>query len=110
YRVVMSVAELDDLIRQHFEEVILDHGPVTEPQPLNNRFQIRAGYLEAVHDKVFERAPFAILEVFVLLAPHPEIKGVRADTIRQARDHRYRIADEFGRDIRSTSASTEVLS
>src|SRR5690554_5115808 len=109
YRVVMSVAELDDLIRQHFEEVILDHGPVTEPQPLNNRFQIRAGYLEAVHDKVFERAPFAILEVFVLLAQHPEIKGVRADTIRQLRDHRYLIDDEFRRDIRNTSLFIELF-
>lgn len=109
YRAVMGVAELNDLIKQHFEEVILDHGPEAPPQPLNNRFQVREGYLEAVNDKVFERAPFAILEVFVLLAQHPEIKGVRAETIRQLRDHRYLIDDEFRSDIRNTSLFIELF-
>ena len=108
YRVVMGVAELNDLIKQHFEEVILDHGPEAPPQPLNNRFQIREGYLEAANDKVFERTPFAILEVFVL-AQRPDIKGVRADTIRQLRDHRYLIDDDFRRDIRNTSLFVELF-
>ena len=109
YRVVMGVAELNDLIKQHFEEVILSHPSGEAPQPLNNRFQIRDGYLEVVHEHVFTRAPFAILEVFVLLAQHPEIKGVRAETIRLLRDHRYLIDDEFRQDIRNTSLFIELF-
>jgi [protein-PII] uridylyltransferase len=109
YRIVMGVAELNDLIKQHFEEVILSHPDSAPPYQLNNRFQVRDGYLEVTHDQVFKRTPFALLEIFVLLAQHPEIKGVRADTIRQLRDHRYLIDDEFRQDIRNTSLFIELF-
>ncbi|MWV12918.1 [protein-PII] uridylyltransferase [Pseudomonas sp. R-28-1W-6] len=109
YRVVMGVAELSDLINQHFEEVILRAGELGPALPLNSRFQLRDGYLEVTHAKVFKRTPFAILEVFVLMAQHPEIKGVRADTIRLLRDSRHLIDDDFRRDIRNTSLFIELF-
>ena len=82
YRVVMAISELNDLIIQHFEEVILPCEQPVQIQPLNSRFQLRDGYIEVTHPNVFKRTPFALLEIFVLMAQHPEIKGVRADTIR----------------------------
>ncbi|WP_137885106.1 [protein-PII] uridylyltransferase [Pseudomonas sp. 2FE] len=103
YRVVMSIAELSELIVQHFEEVILRTGETSQAQPLNSRFQLRDGYIEVTHPNVFKRTPFALLEIFVLMAQHPEIKGVRADTIRLLRDHRHLIDAEFRNDIRNTS-------
>ncbi|MFP3519484.1 [protein-PII] uridylyltransferase, partial [Pseudomonas sp. SIMBA_077] len=78
YRVVMSIAQLSDLIIQHFEEVILAPEDEAPPQPINARFQLHDGYIEAINDNVFKRTPFAMLEIFVLMAQHPEIKGVRA--------------------------------
>ncbi|WP_437881506.1 [protein-PII] uridylyltransferase [Pseudomonas sp. LRF_L74] len=109
YRVVMAVSELNDLINQHFEEVIVREGESGPAQPLNSRFQIRDGYLEAIHPNVFKRTPFALLEVFVLMAQHPEIEGVRADTIRLLRDSRHLIDDDFRRDIRNTSLFIELF-
>jgi [protein-PII] uridylyltransferase len=109
YRVVMGVAELSDLINQHFEDVLLREGESSQAQPLNSRFQVRDGYIEVAHPNVFKRTPFAILEVFVLLAQHPELKGVRADTIRLLRDSRSLIDDEFRRDIRNTSLFIELF-
>ncbi|MBC9249700.1 [protein-PII] uridylyltransferase [Pseudomonas alcaligenes] len=109
YRVVMGVAELSDLINQHFEDVLLREGENGTAQPLNSRFQIRDGYIEVAHPNVFKRTPFAILEVFVLMAQHPEIKGVRADTIRLLRDSRSLIDDDFRRDIRNTSLFIELF-
>jgi [protein-PII] uridylyltransferase len=108
YRVVMGVAELSDLINQHFEEVI---NPSADEQvePLNSRFQLRDGYIEVIHAQVFTRTPFALMEIFVLLAQHPEIKGVRADTIRLLRDHRHLIDDDFRKDIRNTSLFIELF-
>jgi UTP:GlnB (protein PII) uridylyltransferase len=50
---------------------------------------------------VFRRTPFAMLEIFVLMAQQPEIKGVRADTIRLLRENRHLIDDDF----RTTSAT-----
>lgn len=109
YRVVMGVAELSDLINQHFEDVLLHEGERGPAQPLNSRFQIRDGYIEVAHPNVFKRTPLAILEVFVLMAQHPEIKGVRADTIRLLRDSRHLIDDDFRRDIRNTSLFIELF-
>ncbi|MGH8434040.1 MAG: [protein-PII] uridylyltransferase [Pseudomonas sp.] len=109
YRVVMSIAELSELIIQHFEEVILRTGETSQAQPLNSRFQLRDGYIEVTHPNVFKRTPFALLEIFVLMAQHPEIKGVRADTIRLLRDHRHLIDAEFRNDIRNTSLFIELF-
>ncbi len=109
YRVVMGVAELSELINQHFEEVILRAGECGQAQPLNSRFQLRDGYIEVTSPGVFKRTPFAILEVFALMAQHPEIKGVRADTIRLLRDSRHLIDDDFRRDIRNTSLFIELF-
>ncbi|WP_308724181.1 [protein-PII] uridylyltransferase [Metapseudomonas otitidis] len=108
YRVVMAVAELSDLINQHFEEVILRSGENAVAQPLNSRFQLRDGYIEVAHPNVFKRTPFALMEIFVLMAQHPEIKGVRADTIRRLRDSRHLIDDDFRSDIRNTSLFIEL--
>ena len=109
YRVVMSISELSDLVGQHFAEVILWEGDSGEAAPLNSRFLVRDSYLEVVKDSVFVQRPFALLEVFVLLAQHPEIKGVRAETIRLLRDHRHLIDDDFRSDIRNTSLFIELF-
>src|SRR5690606_12838543 len=107
YRVVMGVAQLSELITQHFEEVISPGENATHP--LNSRFQLRDGYIEATSPQVFTRTPFALMEIFVLLAQHPEIKGVRADTIRLLRDHRHLIDADFRSDIRNTSLFVELF-
>ncbi|MFI8739920.1 [protein-PII] uridylyltransferase [Stutzerimonas zhaodongensis] len=109
YRVVMSISELSDLVGQHFAEVILWEGDSGDAVPLNSRFLVRDGYLEVTDDLVFKRRPFAILEIFVLLAQHPDIQGVRAETIRLLRDHRHLIDDDFRSDIRNTSLFIELF-
>lgn len=43
------------------------------------------------------------------MAQHPEIKGVRADTIRLLRDSRHLIDDDFRSDIRNTSLFIELF-
>ena len=109
YRVVMSISELSELVVQHFEEVILRSDEGRQVVPINSRFQLRDGYIEVTASNVFKRTPFAILEVFVLMAQNPEIKGVRADTVRLLREHRHLIDDEFRKDIRNTSLFIELF-
>ena len=109
YRAVMTVVELSDLIMQNFEEVILPTSAPGPAQPLNKRFQVRDGYLEASDDKVFQHKPFAIMEIFVLLAQQPELRGVRAATIRLLRESRHLIDDEFRSDLRNTSLFIELF-
>ncbi len=109
YRVVMEVAEVTDLIKQYFEEVILSPDDQAPARALNSHFQIRNGYLELTHEQVFEQAPSALLEIFVILARHPEARGLSATTIRQLRDHRYLIDDHFRADPANTRLFIELL-
>src|SRR5581483_7865602 len=57
----------------------------------------------------FERHPFALLELFHLMLLHPELKGVRADTIRLVRANLHRINPGFRRDIACRSLFMEIL-
>ncbi|MBA4502814.1 [protein-PII] uridylyltransferase [Marinobacterium sp. 3-1745] len=109
YRIAMAMSEFNDMLLQHFDEAILRVDDEQSIRPLNNRFQVRNDYLETVYDKVFEHHPFALMELFVLMAQHPAIKGVRASTIRLVRNHRHLIDDDFRHDIRNTSLFMELL-
>lgn len=109
YRTVLALAELTDVILQFYDEAILGTGEEDDIQPLNNRFQLRNLYLEAVNNQVFAYAPYAIMEIFVLMAQHPEIKGIRATTIRSLRAHRHLIDDAFRSDLAVTSLFMELL-
>jgi [protein-PII] uridylyltransferase len=109
YRTIMELNRLNEMLLQHFQEAILYAGQPQEIVPINKRFQARGNFIEAVHDKVFQRYPFALLEIFLLLAEHPELKGVRASTIRLIRDHRYLIDDKFRADLRCRSLFMELL-
>ncbi|MBO6850644.1 MAG: [protein-PII] uridylyltransferase, partial [Marinobacter sp.] len=109
YRTVLALAELADVILQYYDEAILGAGDADDIQPLNKRFQIRNRYIEAVNNQVFAYAPYSIMEIFVLMAQHPEIKGIRATTIRSLRAHRHLIDDAFRGDLAVTSLFMELL-
>jgi len=109
YRTVVELNRLNEMLLQLFQEAILLHDRIGPPQPINKRFQSRSGYLEVTHDRVFARSPFALLEVFHLLQLHPELRGVRASTIRLIRENRHRIDDDFREDVRARSLFMEIL-
>ncbi|WP_166269500.1 [protein-PII] uridylyltransferase [Marinobacter caseinilyticus] len=109
YRTVLALAELADVILQYYDEAILDTEGREDIQPLNKRFQTRNLYIEAVNNQVFAYAPYAIMEIFVLMAQHPDIKGIRATTIRSLRAHRHLVDDAFRSDLAVTSLFMELL-
>ncbi|PWV79877.1 [protein-PII] uridylyltransferase [Halomonas sp. A11-A] len=109
YRHVTALAGLNDMLLQHFDEAILHAGEALETTPLNDRFEIRGGYIQARSRTVFRDRPAALLELFLLMAEHPEIEGVRADTIRLIRDHRHLIDDLYRDDVRHQSLFMALL-
>ena len=109
YREVMELSRLNEMLLEHFEEVIRHVRRRNRIKPLNRRFQAVNGYLEVTRKDVFRRYPFALLEVFLLLQQHPDLEGVRASTIRLIRANRHRIDDRFRADIRARSLFLEIL-
>jgi [protein-PII] uridylyltransferase len=107
YRTVMDVSLLNEMLLQLFREAILTQSGA--PVPINPRFQIRNDYLEVTHPEVFARHPSALLELFVLLQQHPELRGVRAETIRLIGTHVWLIDEGFRQDPRHHRLFMEIL-
>jgi [protein-PII] uridylyltransferase len=109
YQAIMKLSRLNEMLLQLFEEELLYPGGSGEIAPLNNRFQVRNGFIEIRFDSVFRHYPYALLEIFLLLQQHPDIRGVRADTTRAIRSHRHLIDEEFRDDIRCRSLFMEII-
>ncbi|MEW6352947.1 MAG: [protein-PII] uridylyltransferase [Pseudomonadota bacterium] len=109
YRTVMELSRLNEMLLQLFQEAILLADEPHAPVALNKRFQARNQFIEVTHEKVFQHYPFALLEIFLLLAQHRELQGVRASTIRLIRNHRHLIDDKFRADLRCRALFMELL-
>lgn len=109
YRNAMILERLNDMLLQHFQEAILYQGEITNAHVLNRRFHVVHGFLEATDKNTFTHHPFALLEIFLLMAQHPEIKGVRASTIRLIRSNLHLINDAFREDLSSRSLFMEII-
>src|SRR4029077_6641678 len=107
YRTVMDVSLLNELLLQLFREAILTESE--PPRPLNARFQVRNGSLEAVNEEVFARAPSALLELFALLQQHPQIRGVRASTMRAVARSLWLMDEEFRQNPRNHRLFLEIV-
>jgi [protein-PII] uridylyltransferase len=107
YRTVMDISLLNEMLLQLFREAILTQSAA--PLPVNARFQIRNDYLEVTHAEVFARYPSALLELFVLLQQHSDVRGVRAETIRLIGAHVGLIDEEFRQNPRHHRLFMEIL-
>ena len=109
YRTVLALAELADLILQYFDDFYLNPEREQRTAQLNNRFQVTNGYIETIDEHVFDRSPYALIEIFLLVAQNPQIKGIRSTTIRLIREHQHLIDENFRNDLANTSMFREIL-
>lgn len=107
YRTVLDVSFLSELLLQAFrDELLPDDVP---PQPLNERFQVRNQYLDAISADVFARDPSALLELFLLLQQNARLRGVSAATMRAVARHLWLIDEEFRNDPRNHRLFLDIL-
>lgn len=109
YRTVLALRELNDVLLQFLSEAILQKGKKKSAVSINERFQLRDDFIEATHTYVFEEHPSALIEMFVLMAQNPNIKGVRASTIRLMRESRHLVDDEFRNNPKNTQLFVKLL-
>jgi len=109
YRVALALSVLNEMLLQLFDEVILHNEKSDQVRPLNRRFQVRNDYLEVTSPDVFEKHPSALLEAFVLMAQNPELKGIRAATVRALIYHRRQINDAFRSNPENTGLFMQLL-
>ncbi len=100
YRTVMDLSRINEMLLQLFEEAIL-MDPGAEPEPLNDRFQVKNGFLQTVSETVFADDPSALLETFLLLQQNPGIRGVSAYTVGLIKRNLHLIDEEFRQNPRN---------
>ncbi|NCF14181.1 MAG: [protein-PII] uridylyltransferase [Gammaproteobacteria bacterium] len=108
YRTVMELSRLNEMLLQLFEEAIL-MDPDAPAEMLNDRFQVKNGFLQTVSDQVFRDDPSALLELFLLLQRNREIRGVSALTVGLIKRNLHLIDDEFRQNPRNHRLFLEIL-
>ena len=109
YRHVAELARLNEMLLERFDEAILQADTPHETTVINTRFRAVNEFVEVKDRLVFERHPVALLEIFLVLQQRPDLKGVRASTIRLIRDHRHLIDSGFRADPRACKLFLEIL-
>ena len=97
YRNAKAITQLNTILLQNLEARF---APATEaaPRALNERFQARGTLLEARREDLFERDPRAILESFLLMQQHGDLRGMSAGTLRALWRARGRLDARLRRD------------
>jgi [protein-PII] uridylyltransferase len=108
YRTVMDLSRLNEILLQLFEEAIL-MDPAAAPEALNERFQVKNGFLQTKNNQVFARDPSALLELFLLLQQNADIRGVSAYTVGLIKRNLHLIDEEFRQNPRNHRLFLSIL-
>ena len=108
YRTAKAISQLNAILLQNISgRIIPAHD--RDYRAINAHFGIRGELLEACDEQLFSRRPGALLEIFVLLQQHHELKGMTAATLRALWRARHRIGPAFRRDTSNRSLFMQIL-
>ncbi len=108
YREVTRLERLNERLLQLFREEFMGQEGLPA-EPLGDDFRLVNGYLEVREPNLFQKRPLAIMELFLLMARHEFIEGVRASTIRLVVDHLYLVDEDYRNDERVLALFLELL-
>jgi len=97
YQTAKGVTQLNTILLQNLEARLAPR-PDTVPAPLNERFEVRSELLHVKREDTFAREPTAILESFLLMMQHQQLRGMTARTLRALYRARSKIDARFRKD------------
>jgi [protein-PII] uridylyltransferase len=97
YRAAKTVTQLNTIVLQNMEARFAPR-PAEPARALNERFRINGELLEVVDERIFSEAPTAVLECFLLMMQHQELRGMTAATLRALWRARTLVTPRFRRD------------
>lgn len=95
FRKVTELQRLNDITLQGIGGIVSGVTAVTRPIVINERFQVRNGFLEVTHPEVFNEHPPSLLEIFIIFSNTPEATTLRSNTIRLILSSLHLIDDNF---------------
>lgn len=107
YWAAKAVTQLNTILLQNIEVQLFPQ--VTASKPINERFNEVNSRIDIAVDNTFETTPSAMLEVFVLLAQHSELKGMTARTLRALWHTRFKINNSFRRNPANRALFLQII-
>jgi [protein-PII] uridylyltransferase len=108
YRTAKAITQLNTIVLQNLESRLLPEADLPARE-LNERFRVRGERLEATDERLFERSPHAVLECFLLLQQHQELRGMTAATLRTLWRARSRIDARLRADALARLMFVQIL-
>ncbi|MES2026224.1 MAG: [protein-PII] uridylyltransferase [Pseudomonadota bacterium] len=93
YLAAKAVTQLNMILLQNIEAQLFPQ--MTSPVAINEHFNEVNGFIDIANDDTFDVTPSTMLEVFLLLSLHPELKGMTARTFRSLWNARFKIDNQF---------------
>ncbi|KFZ37173.1 protein-PII uridylyltransferase [Shewanella mangrovi] len=87
YRTVRRIMELNEMLLQLFKRATLGDTHALEIQPIDELYQRRGRFLEALSPDIFKK-PKEIIRLFLYAARNSNIQGIYAPTLRALRNAR----------------------
>jgi [protein-PII] uridylyltransferase len=107
YWAAKAVTQLNTILLQNIGAQLF---PVpASPQPINEHFNEVNGLIDIVRDDTFETTPSTMLEVFLVRALRPQLKGMTARTLRALWHARFKINANFRQDPHNRALFLQIL-
>ncbi|MCX7225499.1 MAG: [protein-PII] uridylyltransferase, partial [Burkholderiales bacterium] len=107
YWAAKAVTQLNQILLLNIEERL---NPSTHtPQPINARFNEKAGMVDVASDDLYQREPHAILETFLVYQTTVGVKGLSARTLRAHYNARGQMNGSFRNDPVNRATFRQIL-
>ncbi|MGB8598679.1 MAG: [protein-PII] uridylyltransferase, partial [Burkholderiales bacterium] len=108
YRNAKVIGQLNTILLQNLS-MRIEPDALSQAIHINTEFQSRNNLLEAKDINIFNQRPAAILEAFLLLQQHIDLKGISATTLRSLWRAKNKINFEFRSDEKNQALFMQIL-
>ncbi len=107
YWAAKAVTQLNAILLQNIEAQLFPQQK--NAQIINERFYDVNCFIDIAKDDTFEKNPSSMLEVFLILAQQPELKGMSARTLRALWHARFKIDAPFRKDPANRALFLQII-
>ena len=90
FRIIARVGELNTILLQRFKQEIIQDSEQTHSIRINKDFELTDKLINTTNNRIFMQ-PVKIIEMFLIIAQEPSIKGIHSHTLRLMRNARRRL-------------------
>ena len=88
--IIARISELNTILLQRFKQEIIQDSDQTTSITINQDFELTDKLINTTNDRIFLKS-VKIIEMFLIIAQEPRIKGIHSHTLRLMRNARRRV-------------------